>query len=82
MFGDIHPDGVFIKRVPIRVKSFERVVVSRVVAVHRSVVLVTENDPRTGNALSRGFGALSADRLLFPAFQLTPTAGETAATVR
>lgn len=44
IFGNVHPDGIVVKGVFVGVEALERVLVARVVAVHRGIVLVAEDD--------------------------------------
>lgn len=78
---DIHPDSVLVKCVLVRVETLQRVLISRVIAVHGSVVLVPEDYPRAGDTFSGGFGTLSAQGLLLVALQLALTASKTVVTV-
>lgn len=76
MSWDIHPHSVVSKRVLVGIEAFERVFVSRVVAVHRGIVLVAEDYSGAGNAISGRLGALPADGFLLVALQLPLAAGE------
>jgi hypothetical protein len=82
MLRDVHPDGVLIKRVLVRVEALQGVFVSRVFAIHGGIMLMTEDDARAWYALSGSFCALSAYRFRFIAFQLACSARKTEVKVR
>jgi hypothetical protein len=67
---NVEPDSFLVKSIPVRVKALERVVVTRIVAIHRGIVLMAEDDARAGHTFTRSFAALAASGLLFVAFQL------------
>jgi hypothetical protein len=68
---NVEPDSFLVKSIPVRVKALERVVVTRIVAIHRGIVLMAEDDARAGHTFTRSFAALATSGLLFVAFELT-----------
>ena len=76
ILGDVYPDGIVVKCVLVCIEALERVLVSRVIAIHGGIVLVTEDDARAGYAFPRSLCALSTHGLLLIALQLPLTASE------
>lgn len=77
IFGDIHPYGIIVKCILVGVEALERVLIPRVLPVHGGIVLMAKDNARARYAFSGGFCALSADRLLLIALQLSLAASET-----
>lgn len=82
ILGDVYPDGVVVECVLVGIEALERVLVSRVVAVHGGIVLVAEDDAGAGYAFSRRLCALPAHGLLLVALELPLAAGEAVGWVR
>jgi hypothetical protein len=69
MFGNVKPYGLVVECVLVGIETLQGVFVTRVVAVHRGVVLVTKDDSRAGHAFSRSLATLAANRLLLIALE-------------
>jgi hypothetical protein len=52
MLGNVEPDSVVVECVLVGIEALEGVLVTRVVAVHGGIVLVTKDYPRAGDAFS------------------------------
>lgn len=52
LLRDVEPDGLVVKGVLVCVEAFQRVFVCGVFAVHRGIVLVTEDDARARHAFA------------------------------
>lgn len=70
LLRNFKPHGIVVKCVLVRVESFQVVIIRRAIAVHGSIVLVTEDDARAWRAFSRRLAALPADGLLLVTFEL------------
>lgn len=79
ILGDVHPYGVVFKCVLVGIEALERVLVARVLAIHRGIVLVPKDDARAGDAFAGGLCALAAHGLLLVTLQLSLAAGEAGA---
>jgi len=80
--GNIHPDRILVKRVLVGVEAFERVFITRLVTIHRGIMLVSEDYSYAGDTFSGGLSALTTQRFLLVALQLALTASKTGLRVR
>lgn len=49
---DVHPDSIVVESVLVRIEPLQRMLVSRVIAIHRGIVLMTEHNPGAGDTFS------------------------------
>lgn len=78
MLGYLQPYIIFVKGVLVCVEALQVAIIAGAIVstVHRCILLMTEHDTSTGLTFSCCLVALSADRFLFVAFELSLTAGQ------
>jgi hypothetical protein len=42
---DVHPDSIIVEGVLVRIEALQRMLISRIIAIHRGIVLVAEDNP-------------------------------------
>jgi hypothetical protein len=42
---DVHPDGIIVEGVLVRIEALQGMLIPRVIAIHRGIVLVAEDNP-------------------------------------
>ena len=80
MLWDIHPYSLVVEGVFVGIEATEGRIALRpgaaIICIHRSIVLVTKGETRTGLALTICFGTLTADGFLFITLELPLTASQ------